>query len=267
MLHRFKIPDIVGLIIAGALIGPYGLHIMDRDSSIVLFGTVGLLYIMFVAGLEIDMADFKKNSKRSLIFGLYTFFIPMILGTFAGVYLLDFSYPTSILLASMFASHTLVTYPIVSKYGITKNRAVNVTIGGTVVTCLLALLVLAVIVGMSTGELTQGVLDSVGRINARVCFSSCFGDFLLSDVGISNDMMTEWGSLYLFWDLFFCLFLGRGGGVGGYYRGILGWISIKSSDTEYIGIDEPDRVRGECFVYSVFSDRGRNAGEFSRVFV
>ena len=88
---------------------------------------------MFVAGLEIDMADFKKNSKRSLIFGLYTFFIPMILGTFAGVYLLDFSYPTSILLASMFASHTLVTYPIVSKYGITKNRAINVTIGGTAV--------------------------------------------------------------------------------------------------------------------------------------
>ena len=162
VLHRFKIPDIVGLIIAGALIGPYGLHIMDRDSSIVLFGTVGLLYIMFVAGLEIDMADFKKNSKRSLIFGLYTFFIPMILGTFAGVYLLDFSYPTSILLASMFASHTLVTYPIVSKYGITKNRAVNVTIGGTVVTCLLALLVLAVIVGMSTGELTQGFWIQLG---------------------------------------------------------------------------------------------------------
>ena len=162
VLHRFKIPDIVGLIIAGALIGPYGLHIMDRDSSIVLFGTVGLLYIMFVAGLEIDMADFKKNSKRSLIFGLYTFFIPMILGTFAGVYLLDFSYPTSILLASMCASHTLVTFPIVSKYGITKNRAINVTIGGTVVTCLLALLVLAVIVGMSTGELTQGFWIQLG---------------------------------------------------------------------------------------------------------
>lgn len=76
VLHRFKIPDIVGLIIAGALIGPYGLHIMDRDSSIVLFGTVGLLYIMFVAGLEIDMADFKKNSKRSLIFGLYIVLYP-----------------------------------------------------------------------------------------------------------------------------------------------------------------------------------------------
>lgn len=175
LLHRFRIPDIVGLIIAGAVIGPYGLHIMDRDSSIVLFGTVGLLYIMFVAGLEIDMADFKKNSKRGLAFGLYTFFIPMILGTFAGVYLLDFSYPTSILLASMFASHTLVTYPIVSKYGITKNRAVNVTIGGTVVTCLLALLVLAVIVGMSTGELTQGFWIRLGVSTVVFAFIVLWG--------------------------------------------------------------------------------------------
>lgn len=175
LLHRFRIPDIVGLIIAGAVIGPYGLHIMDRDSSIVLFGTVGLLYIMFVAGLEIDMADFKKNSKRGLAFGLYTFFIPMILGTFAGVYLLDFSYPTSILLASMFASHTLVTYPIVSKYGITKNRAVNVTIGGTVVTCLLALLVLAVIVGMSTGELTRGFWIRLGVSTVVFAFIVLWG--------------------------------------------------------------------------------------------
>lgn len=87
--------------------------------------------------LEIDMADFKKNSVRGLTFGLYTFLIPMLMGTAAGVYLLDFSYPTSILLASMFASHTLITYPIVSKYGVTKNRAVNVTIGATIVTCIL----------------------------------------------------------------------------------------------------------------------------------
>ncbi|MCR9011667.1 cation:proton antiporter [Gabonibacter chumensis] len=155
LLHRLKIPDLIGLILAGALIGPNGLHIMDRDSSIILFGTVGLLYIMFMAGLEIDMADFKKNSVRGLTFGLYTFLIPMLMGTAAGVYLLDFSYPTSILLASMFASHTLITYPIVSKYGVTKNRAVNVTIGATIVTCILALLVLAVIVGMSNGVLSH----------------------------------------------------------------------------------------------------------------
>jgi len=153
VLHRFKIPDLIGLIIAGALIGPNGFCLIERDSSIVLFGTVGLLYIMFIAGLEIDMADFKKNSIKGFTFGMYTFWIPMILGTIVGVYVLNFSYPTSIILASMFASHTLVTYPIVSKYGITKNRAVNVTIGATIVTCILALLVLAIIVRMSTGEL------------------------------------------------------------------------------------------------------------------
>lgn len=154
ILHRFKIPDLIGLIIAGAIIGPQGLDIMSRDSSIELFGKVGLLYIMFVAGLEIDLADLKKNYGKSLYFGLLTFIIPMLMGTFAGVYLLDFSYPTSILLASMFASHTLMTYPIVSKYGVTKNRAVNISIGATVITCLLALLVLAVIVGMSTGDIS-----------------------------------------------------------------------------------------------------------------
>lgn len=155
ILYRFKIPDLIGLIIAGAVIGPYGLGVIERDSSIELYGTVGLLYIMFIAGLEIDMADLKKNYGKTLSFGLYTFLIPMIAGTLSGVYILNFSWPSSILLASMYASHTLITYPIVSKYGITKNRTVSIAIGGTVVTCILALLVLAVIVGMSTGEIND----------------------------------------------------------------------------------------------------------------
>lgn len=155
LLHRLKIPDLIGLILAGAVIGPNGLGIMARDSSIELFGTVGLLYIMFIAGLEIDMADLRKNYGKTMVFGLYTFLIPMIVGTLTGVYWLDFSWPTSVLLASMYASHTLITYPIVSKYGITKNRAVSIAIGGTVITCILALLVLAVVVGMSTGEINH----------------------------------------------------------------------------------------------------------------
>lgn len=153
LLHRLKIPDLIGLIIAGAIIGPNGFDIMARDSSIELFGKVGLLYIMFIAGLEIDMGDLKKNYGKSLYFGGLTFIIPMVMGVAAGIFLLDFSWATSVLLASMFASHTLITYPIVSKYGISRNRAVNVSIGGTVITCILALLVLAVVVGMSTGEI------------------------------------------------------------------------------------------------------------------
>ncbi|WP_194778228.1 cation:proton antiporter [Pararhodonellum marinum] len=155
LLNKIKIPQLIGLIIAGAILGPNGFHILERDSSVILFGTVGLLYIMFLAGLEIDMADFKKNSGKSVVFGLYTFLIPMILGTAVGIYVLGFGVPTSVLLASMFASHTLIAYPIISKMGVIKNKAVNITVGGTMITDTLALLVLAVIAGMYKGELTN----------------------------------------------------------------------------------------------------------------
>lgn len=152
ILNKFRIPSILGLIIAGAIIGPNGINLLERDSSIILSGTAGLLYIMFLAGLEINLADFKKNSAKSLLFGMYTFLIPMILGILSGLYILHFSMATSILLASMFASHTLIAYPIISKYGVAKNRAVTVTVGGTMITDTLSLLVLAIIVGMKTGE-------------------------------------------------------------------------------------------------------------------
>lgn len=154
LLDKIRIPHLIGLIIAGIFIGPYGLNLMARDSSIILFGTVGLLYIMFVAGLEIDMADFKKHLGKSIIFGFYTFIIPMVLGTLSGIYLLNFGLDTSILLASMFASNTLITYPIVSKLGVTKNRAVNISVGGTLFTTVAALLVLAVIVKKASGDVT-----------------------------------------------------------------------------------------------------------------
>jgi Kef-type K+ transport system membrane component KefB/nucleotide-binding universal stress UspA family protein len=152
ILNKIKIPHLLGLIIAGAIIGPNGFYLMARDSSIILSGTAGLLYIMFLAGLEIDLGDFKKNSKKSIVFGLYTFLIPMTLGIIAGYYILQFSMLTSVLLASMFASHTLIAYPLISKLGVAKNRAVNIAVGGTMITDTLALLVLAVIVGMSAGE-------------------------------------------------------------------------------------------------------------------
>jgi Kef-type K+ transport system membrane component KefB len=155
VLNKLRIPHLIGLIIAGAIIGPNGFNLIARDMSIILFGTVGLQYIMFLAGLEIDLAEFKKNSSKSLVYGLLTFSIPMIIGILAGKYLLHFSMPTSILLASMFASHTLIAYPIVSKLGVAKNRAVNITVGGTMITDTLALLVLAVIAGMQTGEINQ----------------------------------------------------------------------------------------------------------------
>src|SRR5690606_32975122 len=155
LLDRVKIPHLLGLIIAGAIIGPFGFNLITRDSSIILSGTAGLLYIMFLAGLEIDMADFKKNAGKSSLLGLYGFFIPMLLGTLVGYYLLNYSLMTSVLMASMFSSHTLITYPIVSKLGLAKNQAVNITVGSTLITNILALLVLAVIVGMTSGEIDQ----------------------------------------------------------------------------------------------------------------
>ncbi|MEN4761735.1 cation:proton antiporter [Chryseobacterium sp. C39-AII1] len=152
LLNKIKVPHLLGLIIAGAVIGPNGFNVLARDSSIVVTGTTGLLYIMFLAGLEIDMGDFKKNKWKSLTFGIYTFAVPFVLGYLGGYYILHFSVLTSVLFASLFSSHTLIAYPLVSKLGISKNLAVNITVGGTMITDILALLVLAVIVGMSQGE-------------------------------------------------------------------------------------------------------------------
>lgn len=154
LFNKIRVPHIIGLIIAGVIIGPYGLNLLLRDSSIVLFGTVGLLYIMFTAGLEIDLEEFRKNRVKSLVFGLFTFIVPMVLGTYAAKYLLDFTWASSLLLASMFSSHTLLAYPIASKYGIARIRSVTLTIGGTIITDILALLVLAGVTGMTEGDIS-----------------------------------------------------------------------------------------------------------------
>lgn len=153
LFNKIKVPHIIGLILAGVVIGPYGFNLLLRDSSIVLFGTVGLLYIMFTAGLEIDLEEFRRNRLKSFVFGLFTFLIPLALGYFTAFYFLEFSTPSSLLLGSMFASHTLLAYPIVSKYGISRIRSVTLTIGGTIVTDILALLVLAGVIGVTQGEI------------------------------------------------------------------------------------------------------------------
>ncbi len=154
LFNKLKVPHIIGLILAGIIIGPFGFNLLLRDSSIVLFGTVGLLYIMFTAGLEIDLEEFRKNRFKSLVFGLFTFLIPIGLGSATVYYLLHFSWPTSLLIASTFSSHTLLAYPIASKYGITRIRSVTLTIGGTIITDIFALLVLAGVTGMIGGNIT-----------------------------------------------------------------------------------------------------------------
>lgn len=155
LLARLKIPSLISLIIAGALVGPHGLNLMLRDSSIVLFGTVGMLYIMFMAGLEIDVVDFRKNTRNSVIFGLYTFFIALGFGMLAGVFLLGMPVLSATLIGSILASHTLILYPTVSRLGIARDRAVNIAVGGTIITDTFALLLLAVVTGISSGSITS----------------------------------------------------------------------------------------------------------------
>ena len=155
LLGRIKIPGIVGFIIAGILIGPNGFNILKKNSAIELFATIGLLYIIFIAGIELDLAEFKKKKHKSFIFGFLTFAVPILIGFPVCYYLLHYSLLTSILTASMFATHTLVAYPIVNKFGIAKNEAVAVTVGGTILTDTAVLIILAVIMGSVEGELNS----------------------------------------------------------------------------------------------------------------
>lgn len=155
LLGRLKIPHIIGMIIAGVLIGPHGLHILDKDSSFELFGKVGLYYIMFLASLEMDMQDMKRIGNKAFVLGILAFLFPLGLGIISNIWILEYNLITSVLLASMYASHTLIAYPIVIRYGISRHRSVSIAVGGTIVTDTLTLLVLAVIAGMfkeSTGD-------------------------------------------------------------------------------------------------------------------
>ena len=143
--RKIHVPSIVGFILAGILIGPSVLNIVDEGPTIKIIGSLGMLYIMFQSGSEIDINDFKQYKYRSLFFGLCTFCIPFGLGVVTSRYLLDFEWMSSILLGAMYGSHTLMTYPIVSRYGVQKNTAVNITVGATMWAIILSLIVLAII--------------------------------------------------------------------------------------------------------------------------
>lgn len=152
LMQRLRLPGLVGLILAGVVVGPNALNLLARSNTIILLGTVGLLYLMFMAAIDIDLHEFRRYRTRSLVFGAITFLLPQALGS--GVMLaLGYDLPTSLLIASMFASHTLVAYPIISRLRIGKNQAVTVTVGATIIANIAALLVLAVIAASTEGEL------------------------------------------------------------------------------------------------------------------
>jgi Kef-type K+ transport system membrane component KefB len=153
---RIRIPAIALMIAAGILVGPHGLGLLARDETMLLFGALGILYIMFVSGLEIDLHLLRKNAAHSAVFGMLTFALPQFIGMAAAAGLLGLGLVPTILLASMFASHTLLTYPQVSLLGLAKGRAATTCIGGTIITNLLAMLILAAVASGAKGELAGG---------------------------------------------------------------------------------------------------------------
>ena len=143
IMSKLRIPHIIGMVLAGVIIGPHALNILERDSSFELFGQVGLLYIMFLAGLEMNLRDLKKYGWHMSIFGMLTFFVPFILGYFVGVSLLGYSSAASMLMACILSSNTLIAYPIVARYGLQKHRSVVLSVGSSMIALSMALIVLA----------------------------------------------------------------------------------------------------------------------------
>ena len=147
VMGKLRIPHIIGMVLAGVLVGKYGLDILERDSSFELFGKVGLYYIMFLAGLEMDMEGVKKNKGHFLVFGGLTFAVPFILTYIMAMYLLHYTPIASLLLGCIMASNTLVAYPIISRYGLQRNDSVTLSVGSSMISLLMSLVVLAAIVG------------------------------------------------------------------------------------------------------------------------
>lgn len=148
LLERLRIPSIVGMIFAGVLVGSNGIGLLERNSSFELFGKVGLYYIMFLASLEMNLRDVQRIKMRAGTLGLLSFVIPMIMGYFANTLLLGYQVAAAVLMAAMYASHTLIAYPIVMRYGLSRLQGVNIAVGGTIIADTLTLVVLAVVGGM-----------------------------------------------------------------------------------------------------------------------
>ncbi|MDO4985593.1 MAG: cation:proton antiporter [Prevotella sp.] len=147
VMSKLRIPHIIGMVLAGIAIGQYGFNILVRDNSFELFGRVGLYYIMFLAGLEMDMEGVKKHSRRFLLFGLLTCFVPLILTYVMSVTILDYSSSASFLLGCIMASNTLIAYPIVGRYGLQKHQSVALSVGSSMISLFMALMMLAAISG------------------------------------------------------------------------------------------------------------------------
>lgn len=154
LLRRVNMPDIIGLIIAGVVIGPHGFNILSREIGLSIFGSIGLLYLMFLAGLEVDLNDFFRRRREGTLFGMLTFLLPFVPGFLIFYFVLDYSVPSALLVATMLASHTLVSYPILGRLGIINHRIVTITIAGTIIADTTVLIILGVISDSVQGDLS-----------------------------------------------------------------------------------------------------------------
>ncbi len=153
LFKKLHLPEIIGLILAGVAVGPKGFNLLSQDVGLSIFSQTGLLYLMFLAGLEINVKEFLKNKTPSITFGILTFALPFVLTGLLFFYVFNLSFIASLLISSMVASHTLVAYPIVGRFGINRNRAINVIVGGTIIADTIALLILAVVSESAKGQL------------------------------------------------------------------------------------------------------------------
>ena len=155
IMSKLRIPHIIGMVLAGVVIGKYGLDILERDVSFEIFGSVGLYYIMFLAGLEMDLESVKRNSRQFLIFGLLTCFVPLVLTYVMSQALLGYSHPASFLLGCIMASNTLIAYPIVSRYGLQRHTSVQLSVGSSMISLFLALVMIAALSTLFTASKTD----------------------------------------------------------------------------------------------------------------
>jgi Kef-type K+ transport system membrane component KefB/mannitol/fructose-specific phosphotransferase system IIA component (Ntr-type)/nucleotide-binding universal stress UspA family protein len=226
IFKKLKIPGIVGLILAGTVVGPGMFGLIERDFTIELLGTVGLLYLMFMAGLSIDLNRFEKLKEKSMGFGFVSFILPMIGAVYVGTQFLDYSLSTSLLLGSIVGSHTLLAYPIVERLGITKNTGVTMSMGGTLVTDTLSLGVLAVVAGTVGGNSGAGYWFGFGSavlvfIAAAVIILPRLGRWFFRNIQYENNIDFVFMVAILFTTAFFAELAGLAPIIGAFMAGLL----------------------------------------------
>ena len=177
IMSKLRIPHIIGLVLAGVIVGHYGLDILERDSSFDLFGRVGLYYIMFLAGLEMDMAGVKRNTSRFLVFGLLTCLVPLGLTYVMAITLLHYSPTAAFLLGCIMASNTLIAYPIISRYGLQKHSSVALSVGASMISLFLSLVMIA---GLAA-QFRSHDGSQLSTVNYQLLFwplfAACYGSY------------------------------------------------------------------------------------------